>query len=95
MTRLLVLEAFENERLPKIVPAAFGKMGFKGTLDLPTMKSMIEATKSYGHEMKKTFNLPRRSCTWREPRSGFFLLSSQGTYTCSVLMFNVNSVLHY
>ena len=30
---LLLLEEFENERLPKIVPAAFGKMGSKSTLD--------------------------------------------------------------
>ena len=36
--RLLVLEKFENDRLPKIMPAAFGKMGFKSTLDLPTWK---------------------------------------------------------
>ena len=40
---LLVLEEFENERLPKILPAAFGKMGFKNTLDLPTWK-LPEAT---------------------------------------------------
>ena len=32
--RLLVI--FENERLPKIVLAAFGKMGSTSTLDLPT-----------------------------------------------------------
>ena len=30
---LLLLEEFENERLPKIVPVAFGKMGFKSRLD--------------------------------------------------------------
>ena len=36
--RLLVLEEFENELLPKIVPAVFGNMGFNITLDLPTWK---------------------------------------------------------
>ena len=36
--RLLVLEEFENGSLPKVVPAVFGKMGFKSTLDLPTCK---------------------------------------------------------
>ena len=38
---LLVLEEVENERLPKIVPAAFGKMGSKSTLELPTWKPPI------------------------------------------------------
>ena len=37
--RLLVLEEFENGRLPKIVPAAFGKMGSMSTLDQPTWKT--------------------------------------------------------
>ena len=32
------LMVFENELLPKIVPAAFGKMGYRSTLDLPTWK---------------------------------------------------------
>ena len=36
--RLLVLEEFENERLPKIMPATFTKTGFKSTLDLPIWK---------------------------------------------------------
>ena len=36
--RLLVLKEFETERLLKIVPAAFHKMGFKSTLDSPTWK---------------------------------------------------------
>ena len=35
---LVVLEDFENDRLPKIVQAALTKMGFKSTLDLPTWK---------------------------------------------------------
>ena len=35
---LLLSEEFENERLPKIVPAAFGKMESKNRLDLPTRK---------------------------------------------------------
>ena len=35
---LLVLEKFENEGLPKIVPAAFGKMGSMSTLDFPIWK---------------------------------------------------------
>ena len=35
---LVVLEDFENERLSKIVPATFGKMGFKSTLDLTGWK---------------------------------------------------------
>ena len=65
-----MFEKYENERLPKILPAAFGKMG---------SQSDLEATESYSGEMKKTSNLPRCSCTWSEPRSGFFLLSSQGT----------------
>ena len=30
--RLLVLEEFENERLTKIVPGAFGNIGFKSVL---------------------------------------------------------------
>ena len=33
------LEEFENERLPIIVSAAFGKMEFKSTLDLPILGS--------------------------------------------------------
>ena len=41
--RLLVLEEFENEGLPKIVPAAFGKMGSKSILDLPTWKPIPKA----------------------------------------------------
>ena len=36
--RSLVMEKFENEHLPKIVPSAFGKMGSKSTLDLPIWK---------------------------------------------------------
>ena len=33
------LEEFENvTKLPKLVPAAFGLMGFKSALDLPTWK---------------------------------------------------------
>ena len=31
----LVFEKFENECLPKIVPASFGKVGYKRTLDSP------------------------------------------------------------
>ena len=36
--RLLVLEEFENERLPEIVLVAFGKMRSKSTLDLSTWR---------------------------------------------------------
>ena len=44
------LEEFENESLPKILPTAFGKMGSKTTLDLPT----LEDTKRYYEEMKNS-----------------------------------------
>ena len=36
--RLIMLEELETCRLPKIVPAAIGKMTFKSTLDLLTWK---------------------------------------------------------
>ena len=35
---LLVLKEFENERLPKIMPVAYGKMGSENTLGLHTWK---------------------------------------------------------
>ena len=35
--RLMAMEQFESECLPKIVAAAFGKMEFKSTLDLPDL----------------------------------------------------------
>ena len=43
--RLLVMDKFENERLRKIVPAAFGEMEFKSILDLPTWKPPKETAK--------------------------------------------------
>ena len=39
--RLLVLEEFENGRLPKIVPDAFGKMGSKSTLDFGSHRKLL------------------------------------------------------
>ena len=36
--RLLVMEEFENGPFSRIMQAAFGKMGFKSALDLPTWK---------------------------------------------------------
>ena len=57
--RLLLLEEFENERLPKIGPAAVGKM----RLQEYNKFTYLEAIKSYCEEMKKTFNLHGCSCT--------------------------------
>ena len=36
--RLAMLKEFENNRLLKIVPLPFDKMGFKSAADLPTWK---------------------------------------------------------
>ena len=36
VNRLLVMEEFENELLPKIVPLPFGKTRSKSTTDLPS-----------------------------------------------------------
>ena len=70
------MEEVENERLPKIVPAAFGKMGSKSTLDLTTWKPPIANSKK---NRKLSIYQAKYSSTGSEPCSGFFLLSSKGT----------------
>ena len=69
-----MLKEFENNRLLKLMPFPFDKMGFKSASDLPTWKLLRLL-----REIKKTLSLPGCSCMWSESLSGFFLLSSQGT----------------
>ena len=69
--RLLVLEKFENE----LCTASLWQNGIQECSGF----IYSETTQTYCEEMKKTLGLAGCLCMWSKPRSGFFLLSSQGT----------------
>ena len=79
-----VLEKFENGHLTKIVLLPFDKMGSKSAIDLLTRKPPRITAKKLGN-----FEFAAKMLVYViEPRSGSFLLSSQGTHSvqCSWLM---------
>ena len=75
LKRLPVFEKFGNGRLPNSVRLPFDKMGSKSITDLPTRKPPRTTVRNEGN-----FEFARMLVCVIEPRSGSFLLSSQGTF---------------
>ena len=91
LKRLLVMEEFENERLSKIVPAVFGKMGFKSTLDSPTW-TLAKATVKKRRRLQFGKMLVHVEWTAVRLLSGFF---SRYVSLLNTHVYNVNSALYY
>ena len=93
---LPVFEKFENGRSPKIVWLSFDKMGSKSTIDywLGRLSHTELLRRNEGN-----FGFVKMLVCVIEPRSGSFLLSSQGMWSlrCSWLMWILRcstSILH-